>query len=229
VSPVVLEAPPRRGPDDAPPTRRRTDGGTPPPPPPTGGGDDGGEQAPRRLDNVRVAMSFLIAGEVMFFAAFISGFFVLRMAAPLWPPPLQPRLPVLVTGFNTLVLLVSSLARVGASRALRERDRQRLLRGLTAAAVLGALFLAIQGYEWMRLIRYGFTMSSGAYGATFYTLIGAHAAHVVGALIWLGVTLTLAARGRFLDGRTAVARACAIYWHFVVALWPVLYVAVYLV
>jgi len=229
VSPVVLEAPPRRGPDDAPPTRRRTDGGTPPPPPPTGGGDDGGEQAPRRLDNVRVAMSFLIAGEVMFFAAFISGFFVLRMAAPLWPPPLQPRLPVLVTGFNTLVLLISSLAMAGASRALRERDQPRLVRGLTAAAVLGALFLAIQGYEWMRLIRYGLTVSSGAYGATFYTLIGAHAAHVVGALIWLGVTLTLAARGRFLDGRTAVARACAIYWHFVVALWPVLYVAVYLV
>ena len=229
MSPVVLEAPPRRGPDDAPPTRRRTDGGTPPPPPPTGGGDDGGEQAPRRLDNVRVAMSFLIAGEVMFFAAFISGFFVLRMAAPLWPPPLQPRLPVLVTGFNTLVLLISSLAMAGALKAMREGDGRRMVRGLAAAAALGMGFLAIQGYEWMRLIEYGLTVSSGAYGATFYTLIGAHAAHVVGALIWLGVTLTLAARGRFLDGRTAVARACAIYWHFVVALWPVLYVAVYLV
>ncbi|HTO11849.1 MAG TPA: cytochrome c oxidase subunit 3 [Candidatus Binatia bacterium] len=229
MSRLVLEAPPRRRPDDRPPTRRRPDGGTPPPPPPTGGGDDDGEQAPRRLDNVRVAMLFLIAGEVMFFAAFVSGFFVLRMAAPLWPPPLQPRLPVLVTGFNTLVLLVSSLAMAGASSALRARDRQRLLRGLAIAAVLGALFLAIQGYEWMRLIHYGLTVSSGAYGATFYTLIGAHAAHVVGALVWLGVTLVLAARGRFLDGRTAVARACAIYWHFVVALWPVLYVSVYLV
>ena len=229
MSRLVLEAPPRRRPDDRPPTRRRPDGGTPPPPPPTGGGDDDGEQAPRRLDNVRVAMLFLIAGEVMFFAAFVSGFFVLRLAAPLWPPPLQPRLPVLVTGFNTLVLLVSSLAMAGASSALRARDRQRLLRGLAIAAVLGALFLAIQGYEWMRLIHYGLTVSSGAYGATFYTLIGAHAAHVVGALVWLGVTLVLAARGRFLDGRTAVARACAIYWHFVVALWPVLYVSVYLV
>lgn len=229
MSPLVLEAPPRRRHADLPPTRRRPDGGTPPPPPPTGGGDDDGEQAPRRLDNVRVAMLFLIAGEVMFFAALVSGFFVLRMAAPLWPPPLQPRLPVLVTGFNTLVLLVSSLAMAGASSALRARDRQRLLRGLAIAAVLGALFLAIQGYEWMRLIHYGLTVSSGAYGATFYTLIGAHAAHVVGALVWLGVTLALAARGRFLDGRTAVVRACAIYWHFVVALWPVLYVSVYLV
>ena len=229
MSPLVLEAPPQRRRDDGPPTRRRTNGRTPPPPPPTGGGDGDGEQPSRRLDNVRVAMLFLIAGEVMLFAALVSGHFVLRMAAPLWPPPLQPRLPVLVTGFNTLVLLVSSLAMAGASRALRARDGQRLVRGLAAAAVLGMLFLAIQGYEWMRLIEFGLTVSSGAYGATFYTLIGAHAAHVVGALIWLAVTLTLATRGRFLDGRTATVRACAIYWHFVVALWPILYVSVYLV
>ena len=229
MSPLVLETPPRRL-DDGPPPRRRTNGRTPPPPPPTGGGDgDESPQGPRRLDNVRVAMLFLIAGEVMFFAGLVSGFFVLRMAAPMWPPPLQPRLPLLVTGFNTLVLLASSLAMFGATRAMRAGDRQRLVRGLTAAAVLGTLFLAIQGYEWMRLIQYGLTVTSGAYGATFYTLIGAHAAHVVGALVWLGVTLTLAARGRFLDGRTAVVRACAIYWHFVVALWPVLYVSVYLV
>ncbi len=223
MSPLVLEAPPR-------PDVRRTNGPLPPPPPPTGGdpGDEGG-RGPRRLDNVRVAMLFLIAGEVMFFAGLVSGFFVLRMAAPLWPPPLQPRLPLLVTGFNTLVLLTSSLAMIGATRAMRARDGQRLVRGLLAAALLGALFLAIQGYEWLRLIEYGLTVSTGAYASTFYTLIGAHAVHVVGALVWLGVTLTLAARGRFLDGRTAVLRACAIYWHFVVALWPVLYVSVYLV
>ena len=226
MSPLALETPPRR-----PPAARRTNGGTPPPPPPTGGGDDGERDPARRppLDNVRVAMLFLIAGEVMFFAAFVSGFFVLRMAAPLWPPPLQPRLPVVVTGLNTLVLLGSSAAMVTATRALVAGDRARLLRFLSLTAGLGALFLVVQGFEWMRLIGYGLTMSSGAYGATFYTLIGAHAAHVVGALVWLGVTLTLAARGRFLDGRTAILRACAIYWHFVVALWPVLYVSVYLV
>ena len=225
MSPLAVESPPER-----PPVRRRTNGRVPPPTPPTGGGDDDRNGSwGRPLDNVRLAMMFLIAGEVMFFAALVSGFFVLRLAAPLWPPPLQPRLPILVTGFNTLVLLASSLAMAGAMQALRARDGVRLVRGLTAAGALGALFLAIQGYEWMRLIQYGLTVSSGAYGGTFYTLIGAHAAHVLGALIWLAVTLTLAARGRFLDGRTAVLRACAIYWHFVVALWPVLYVTVYLI
>jgi cytochrome c oxidase subunit 3 len=226
VSPLVLEAPPAR-----PPGRRLAGGRVPPSVPPAGGGDDG-ERDPSSssplLDNVRLAMMFLIAAEVMFFAALVAGFFVLRLGAPVWPPPLQPRLPVLVTGLNTLVLLGSSVAMAAATRAAGAGEGGRLVRRLTMAAGLGALFLAVQGYEWARLIGYGLTASSGAYGATFYTLIGIHAAHVVGALVWLAVAWVLAARGRFLDRRTGLLRACAIYWHFVVALWPILYVTVYL-
>jgi heme/copper-type cytochrome/quinol oxidase subunit 3 len=72
-------------------------------------------------------------------------------------------------------------------------------------------------------------VTSGAYGATFYPLIGVHAAHVLGALLWLGVTLLLARQGRYAEGRAPGLRACATYWHYVVGLWPILYVAVYLV
>ena len=214
---------------DAPPLTRHPNGRAALPPPPTGDGDDGGrEPAPRRLDNVRLAMMFFLGAEIMFFAGLVSAFLVLRMAAPMWPPPLQPRLPVLVTGLNTLVLLASSAAMIGAMRARRRRDGAGLRRRLGLTALLGALFLTVQGYEWMQLLHYGLTLSSGVYGSTFYTLIGTHAAHVLGALVWVGATLGLAARGRFLDGPAGVLRACAIYWHFVVALWPALYVAVYL-
>ena len=201
------------------------------PPPPDGGGDGGDrEPGPRRpvLDNVRLAMIFLISGEVMFFGGLISAFLVLRLSAAVWPPPLQPRLPVAVTGLNTLVLLASSATMLAAGRALRRRDGAAMVRRLLATAGLGALFVLVQGYEWTRLIGFGLTLASGAYGSTFYTLIGAHAIHVLGALVWLAVVVALAARGRFLDGRAGPFRACAMYWHFVVALWPVLYVAVYL-
>ena len=95
-------------------------------------------------------------------------------------------------------------------------------------AALGGTFLVVQGYEWARLLRFGLSASSGVYGATFYTLIGTHGAHVVVALVWLGVAWILAVRGRFAEGRAAPLRACALYWHFVVALWPVLYISVYL-
>jgi heme/copper-type cytochrome/quinol oxidase subunit 3 len=225
VSPLILEAPPAR-----PPRGRRSDGRIPPPPG-EGGGDDGPEPTPTppRLDNARLAMLFFLSAESMFFAGLISAFFVLRLSAPVWPPPLQPRLPLLVTGLNTLVLLASSVAMIAALRAMRRADGRALVERLAATAALGALFLAVQGYEWARLIGYGLTVTSGAYGATFYTLIGIHAAHVLGALLWLGITLWLATRGRYVDGRVTGLRACATYWHYVVALWPILYVSVYLV
>ena len=210
---------------------RRANGHVPPPPPPTGGGDPDREPGPRRplIDNLHLAMLFLICGEIMFFGGLISAFLVLRVSSALWPPPLQPRLPVGVTGVNTLVLLASSIAMLAAARAARRDDTSRLVGRLLIAAALGSVFLIVQGYEWVRLVGFGLTVSAGAYGGTFYTLIGTHAAHVVAGVVWVGLTILLAARGRFTDGRTGGLRACMIYWHFVVLLWPVLYVLVYLV
>jgi cytochrome c oxidase subunit III len=225
VSPLTVDVPVETRPRTQPPGDRLP----PLPPEDRGDGDDGSSQPSRPLlDNVRLAMVFFLSAETMLFGAFISGFFVLRLAAPQWPPPLQPRLPIVVTGINTFILMTSSAALIAAMAAFRRRDRMPLVRGLALTAALGTLFLAVQGYEWARLIHYGLHVTSGAYGATFYTLIGLHAAHVIGALVWLLVVLRLAARGRFVDGRAGALRACAIYWHYVVALWPVLYVSVYL-
>jgi heme/copper-type cytochrome/quinol oxidase subunit 3 len=145
-----------------------------------------------------------------------------------WPPPLEPRLPVGVTAANTVVLLWSSVAMIAAGRGRARGDRRAFLRGLSVAAALGGLFFAVQGYEWFRLVSFGLTVTSGVYGGTFYTLIGAHAAHLMAALAWLGIVRARAARGAFTGPRAAAVTACAMYWHFVVALWPVLYVAVYL-
>ncbi len=219
----VLEAPPS--------VRRRTNGRIPPPAPPTGGVDGhDDEPSPRRpvMDSALLATLFLIGGEIMFFAGLVSAFWVLRVSASAWPPPLQPRLPVGVTGANTVVLLGSSVVILMAGRALERGERSTAERRLWTAAGLGATFLVVQGYEWLRLVSYGLTVGSSTYGSTFYTLVGAHAAHVVGALVWLTVSAVLLGRGRFVAGRTGALRACALYWHFVVALWPVLYVTVYL-
>jgi cytochrome c oxidase subunit III len=217
---------------DPPPVTRHGNGRVPPPPPADRGdeGEPWRDPEPRRplIDNARLATLFLITAEVMLFGGLGSGFFMLRLGAAVWPPPLQPRLPVLVTGLNTLVLLGSSVAMVAAGRARGRRDVGGVRRCLQLAAALGALFLAVQGYEWVRLVRFGLTTSSGAYGTTFYTLIGAHAAHVVAALVWLGVMLLSMRRGVLSTGTAAWLAACAMYWHFVVALWPILYVTVYL-
>ena len=221
----TLQAPPR------PPAERRTNGRIPPAPPDFGGGDDGDrEPGPRRgLDNLRLAVLVFMGAEAMFFGALISALFILRLGMAAWPPPLEPRLPIAVTGVNTLVLLASSLTLRAASRARRRRDHRRHVRWLGATAALGTLFLLVQGFEWVRLIGYGLGLGSGIYGTTFFALIGFHGVHVVAALVWLLVTTALVAAGRFREHRIAPLQACAMFWHFVVGVWPVLYVTVYLV
>ena len=192
-------------------------------------GDGRGDALDRPVPPAAVLATLLvIAGDVMLFAGLIFAFWVLRLAAPVWPPPLQPRLPLGVTGVNTLVLLASSAAVAVALRVGGRGDLAGLVRWLRTGALLGGLFLVIQGYEWIRLVGFGLTVASGTYGALFYTLIGAHAAHVLAALAWLAITLGLARRGRLVPGPAPSLHACALYWHFVVALWPVLYVSVYL-
>jgi cytochrome c oxidase subunit III len=207
-------------------------GGRPPGPPWRHDGNGDGEPHPSSeglpLSNARLGMLMLLGGETMFFGGLIVAFLQLRLGAPVWPPPGQPRLPIGLTAVNTLVLLASSWALVRALRAARADDRAGLARWLGWTWGLGALFLVIQGVEWTRLVHFGLRVSSGIYGATFYTLIGVHGAHVLGAVAWLGGVLWLARRGRVTWDRHVGLDCCAMYWHYVVALWPVLYVLVYL-
>lgn len=211
----------------------------PPVVPPEDGGE--GDPFPSRepesrplIDNARLGMLIFLGAETMFFAALVAAFMILRLGAQVWPPPFQPRLPVGVTGVNTLILLASSLTMTRALRANRRGDRDGLVAGLGQTALLGFVFLAVQGYEWARLVHFGLTVSSGAYGTTFYTLIGAHGVHVLAALIWLSIVLVGARWGRsravgagIRPQRVAVS-LCGMYWYFVVFLWPVLYTLVYL-
>jgi heme/copper-type cytochrome/quinol oxidase subunit 3 len=223
-----LEVQPRTARRDSAPDQ----GGRPPIPPERydGHGDDdslpGAEGRP--FSNARLGMLMLLGGEIMFFGGLVTAFLQLRLEAPVWPPPGQPRLPVGLTALNTLVLISSSWTLTRALRMIRAGDRAGLVRWLGWTWGLGALFLVIQGVEWTRLVNFGLRVSSGIYGATFYTLIGIHGAHVMGAAAWLGGILWLARRGRFTPERHVPLECCAIYWHFVVALWPVLYVLVYL-
>ncbi len=198
------------------------DGGNPPGPGPVGEGGSG-------LTNAQLAMMVFIAAEVMFFAGLVAAFFVFRFGGQPWPPPTLPRLPVTVTAVNTGFLLLSSFTMSAARRAIARGDSSALLRGLAATGVLGVLFLAIQGFEWVRLLQFGLTVSSGTYGSTFYVIIGTHAAHVMGGGIWLLAVLIRAGLGRYTAGRHTEVQTLGIYWHLVVGLWPFLFVFVYLI
>jgi len=113
-------------------------------------------------------------------------------------------------------------------RAVRANDRKQLIRLLATTAALGGIFLAIQGFEWIRLIHFGLTVSSSVYGGLFYTLIGFHGLHVLAALIWLLTVFALTQQGRFSKEHHVGLQTCCMYWTFVVGLWPVLYGLIYL-
>jgi heme/copper-type cytochrome/quinol oxidase subunit 3 len=210
--------------DETPPqneARQPAFGGGEPPPPPV-------RPNPTIGSNAWVAILMFLGAETMFFAGLIGAYIVFRVGSAIWPPPFQPRLPVGITGVNTLILVASAVTVRWSLKAARVNDHNQLVRCLAYTAALGGIFLAVQGFEWLRLIHFGLTVSSSVYGGLFYTLIGFHGLHVVGALIWLLVVLVLAKQKRFSKDRHVGLQTCAMYWTFVVALWPVLYGLVYL-
>lgn len=178
--------------------------------------------------NAWLGVLMLLGAEAMFFAGLIGAYIVFRVSSAIWPPPFQPRLPVGVTGVNTAILLLSAVTMRFSLKSMRAGDLGRSIRCLTVTSALGVIFLAIQGYEWLQLIHFGLTVSSSVYGGLFYTLIGFHALHVAGGLIWLLAVFILAKRGRFSPERHVALQTGGMYWTFVVALWPILYGLVYL-
>ncbi len=162
----------------------------------------------------------------MLFAGFISSFLVVKSKnLGVWPPLNQPRLPVAITAFNTLALLISGiLIYIAVQKSSSRSVKSKMIFGLSGLA-LGILFLIIQGYEWTKLINFGLTLSSSLFGGTFYTLIGLHALHVLVGAVFLALgifqsLIQLKTSGQSLE-------LSSIYWYFVVAIWPILYLLVY--
>ena len=130
------------------------------------------------------ATVIMIMTEVMFFAALISAYMIIRSGAEEWPPWGQPRLPVFATAINSLTLLASAFClhrsvKVFSSQAPQSKQL------LALAIALGIVFVSVQGYEWVQLISFGLTITSSTYGGVFYLIIGAHGLHVIGGLLAL--------------------------------------------
>lgn len=180
------------------------------------------------VPNAVIGTLIFLGAEAMLFGGLISIFLVLRAGDVAWPPADQPRLPILVTAVNTLILLLSGYTVQRAGGAVRRDRAPQLQRWLTATVLLGALFLGVQGVEWTRLIRYGLSATQSNYGGTFYTLVGCHALHVFGGVVLLLAVLRGARRSRYSARSCGAVEACRLYWSFVVGVWPPLYVLVYL-
>ena len=176
------------------------------------------------VPNAVMGMLIFVFTEMMLFAGLLSAFSIVRAGAVVWPPPGQPRLPIQATAFNTGVLVASGVALFLAQRTFF-RDRAAARRPLLLAMLLGAFFVLFQGFEWVRLVAQGLTLTSSTLGSFFYLIVGLHALHAVAALAVLVYTWRRLDRGWLAQDQLAAAQ---VFWYFVVGLWPVVYGVVYL-
>src|SRR2546430_17307561 len=105
--------------------------------------------------------------------------------------------------------------------------RRRSGAWVVATIALGMIFLLGQGSEYARLLANGIGPERALFGTTFFTLTGLHGLHVLAGLAALAALL--AAKLRRPGALSAVAfEAVGLYWHFVDAVWVVVFSVVYL-
>lgn len=173
----------------------------------------------------QVGMACLIIAESAIFTIFVVAYLYYIGKSLTGPTPRE----VLETPiFFTVCLLSSSLTIHLASRLLERGKRGAFLALWFLTIVLGALFMYGTVREWHRLIyEHGLTISTNLFGTTYYSLVGLHATHVTVGLLMLTIVLLFGLAGRV--GREQAARidVLSMYWHFVDAVWVVVFTVVY--
>lgn len=133
-----------------------------------------------------------------------------------------------IPALNTLILLTSGVTITWAHWSLKRNNRTQLLIGLLLTIVLGIVFLCLQAHEYILAhLHYNLKMTSGIYGSTFFMLTGFHALHVTVGIIMLIVTWVRSVKGHFTPEDHFGFEATAWYWHFVDAVWLILFTCVY--
>lgn len=173
----------------------------------------------------KVGMACLIFAESAIFTIFVVAYLFYVGKSLTGPTPRE----VLETPiFYTICLLSSSLTIHFAGRLLERGRRGAFLVLWLLTIALGALFLYGTGQEWHRLIyENGLTISTNLFGTTYYSLVGLHAFHVTAGLVMLSIVLLFGLAGRVGPEQSARVDVLSLYWHFVDAVWVVVFTVVY--
>ncbi|MGB6546409.1 MAG: heme-copper oxidase subunit III [Candidatus Acidiferrales bacterium] len=168
----------------------------------------------------------LIAAESAMFSIFVIAYIYYMGKSLSGPTPRQVlELPI----FTTVCLLSSSITVHQAVKGLRHEKWIAFKAWLATTVLLGSIFMIGTGLEWHTLIyKDGFTLQTNLFGTSFYSLVGLHASHVTIGLLMLGITLILALMGKVKREHADRFHALSLYWHFVDAVWVVVFTIVYI-
>lgn len=174
-----------------------------------------------------IGMACLIAAESAIFTIFVVAYLYYIGKSVSGPTPREVlHLPI----FATVCLLSSSLTIHAAVGAIRRGNLGTFRLWWFITLALGAIFLFETGREWNHLIYHeGLTISTNLFGTTYYSLVGLHAFHVTVGLIGLLTVLLLALVGKVRQEHARNVDVFAMYWHFVDAVWIVVFTVVYII
>jgi cytochrome c oxidase subunit III len=171
-------------------------------------------------------MLLFVASEAVFFILLIVAYVVYHATSPS-AADASHYLDIPKTAVFTACLISSSFSMWLAGARFRSGRRRSALAWLLITMALGAVFLAGQGSEYVSLIGKDVTISRDLFGTTFFTLTGFHGLHVLIGLIMLGTLFGLEMK-RGVTGSPEAVECVSIYWHFVDAVWMIIFPVVYL-
>jgi cytochrome c oxidase subunit III len=174
-----------------------------------------------------VGMSALIVAESAIFTIFVVAYLYYIGRDVSGPTPREVlELPI----FSSICLLSSSFFIWLAERAIEHGKMPAFRLWWAVTFLLGAIFLAATGIEWKKLITDDhLTIHTNLFGTTYYSLVGLHASHVVIGLLMLLTVLILALTGHVKQQHAHRVKVLGLYWHFVDAVWVVVFTVVYVV
>ena len=167
----------------------------------------------KREVDAAVGLAVFLGTVAMIFAALLFAYAVLRVQAPVWPPPSAGPFPRAAAGANGLLLLAAGLA-------LRRARLAAPGWWVAAALALGLVFLVFQARLWSQLVAARLGPGAGPLGDVFFALSGFHALHVAGGVVALVFAMTPERRHRL--------RLVSFYWDFVFVVWAIIFLAVVL-
>jgi heme/copper-type cytochrome/quinol oxidase subunit 3 len=175
----------------------------------------------------KILILFFIASEAFFFLALIISYVYYTHSGRDLADTAQ-YLNFSRTALFTIFLLASSLTIWLVGKARENKDRNFRLFWLILTFLLGVVFLFGQGSEYVRLVRTDITISQNVFGSAFFTLTGFHGIHVIIGLIILFILVLMMLSKRFKPVESTVLESASLYWHFVDAVWIVVFSVVYI-
>jgi heme/copper-type cytochrome/quinol oxidase subunit 3 len=166
-------------------------------------------------------MVLFLASWAMLFGSLFFAYGVLRLRLSAWPPPGAPPLPLALPLLDTAVLLLSSAALERSLRLAGPPPAPHARRWLLGAWVLGLLFVLLQLVLWWSLLHGGLRWGRGTMAGVVYGLTAFHAVHVLVGLAGLGSVWGAG------PARLLAWRSWTTYWHFVSAVWVVMFLVLF--